>query len=199
MLLLKNLQLSVLLLYSLFIYLDFFVPSSNTATIKYLSMICIFIISLFSRSRILVLCLFITLICDILLLFTSYYTIGIFLFSIVHLLYIYRHCPYKYLKTIYLTISLLPLVFILNIDLIYKACIIYMVCILMNFISCILMTKKTLNYQNIITSIAILLFIFCDIFTALYNITGIGIYSCIIWIFYTPSQLLIVYSATTLQ
>lgn len=180
--------ISILICYILFISFDFsYYGNSNiSAFIKYFTIILIFLFSLYSKIKIFKITLFLTLICDYLLLFTNYYFAGVFLFSIVQIIYLYYQFEIKKRQKYILSILPLPL---LSIGLFYA------ILIATNLILSVINYRKNNCTKNVFFLLGIILFALCDISTALFNLFEILFLSQIIWIFYIPSQLLLVISS----
>lgn len=220
----KFLLLLIALLYISFLYLDIFNKEIflSSRELKFISMILIFIISIFTRKdalsykdlHLLQIGLFITLIADLfLLVLDSHYILGIILFSIVQILYSFRY-EYRNLKLtirnfiiIFLGLSILHIIinkFVIELDFILVIGLFYGICLLNSVVKAVKAYKyKTYpipNRQMIL--IGMMLFLLCDINVALYNILGyigkVNVFYNIsfvsMWLFYLPSQVLLALS-----
>lgn len=205
--------------------MDFFnikaLISSNR--IKFISIILCFIISLLGKEYglgvndvfLLRLGLFITIIADLfLLVLDSHFILGVFLFSIVQIIYIIRYDNKKnYLKVKKFTSLLLILIFmygiinsfIVKIDFLIVIGFYYAITLLTSLIKSIKACKYKIypSPNRYMIVIAMVLFLLCDINVLLYNIrdfislpSQIGniiynISSISMWLFYLPSQVLL--------
>lgn len=220
----KLLLVVIGILYLYFLYMDVFNKkvflSSNT--LKFISMILIFIISIIIRKNplshkdlnLLQMGLFITLIADLfLLILDRHYILGIILFSMVQILYSFRY-EYRNLKLtirnfiiIFLGLSILHIVynkFIAEIDFLWTIGLFYGICLLNSVVKAVKAYKyKTYpkpNRQMVL--IGMILFLLCDINVAMYNILSYfsndnilyNVSSVSMWLFYLPSQVLLALS-----
>lgn len=134
-----------------------------------------------------------TVLCDYLLLFTSRFMLGVFLFCLVQVLRFYglfaSHIPYI------LSISLLFLALFLPIFLVLV--LIYAFLIVSNLVFSFYMVHKTNPSSNKraywkLATLAYILFIFCDISVALAFIGFVpDFFYPLQWFFYLPSQVLL--------
>lgn len=155
----------------------------NIGAVKYSTVAAAFILSLCLKNPWDInLCLFLTCICDIFLLFTGVYTKPLILFAFVHGLYLAHFSGRNGFIIIYPIAAAL-------VSTLEGAVIIYAASFAAEFIYTSV-TKKAPG--RFIAAQA--LFIVCDIFTLLYNTTGDGLFSRMIWLFYAPSQLIIALS-----
>lgn len=221
----KILLIIICILYLTFLYMDFFnikaLISSNR--IKFISIILCFIISLLGKEYglgvndvfLLRLGLFITIIADLfLLVLDSHFILGVFLFSIVQIIYIIRYDNKNiYLKFKKFTALLLILIFmygilnsfIVKIDFLIVIGFYYAITLLTSFIKSIKACKYKIypSPNRYMIVIAMILFLLCDINVFLYNLidfiplsaqAGKKIYnisSISMWLFYLPSQVLL--------
>lgn len=220
----KFLLLLIALLYISFLYIDIFAKNIflSSSTLKFISIIFIFIISILIKDNplsykdihLLQIGLFITLIADLfLLVLDSHYILGIFLFSIVQILYSFRYefrnfkFTIRNFSIIFLGLSIFYLIinkFIIEIDFLFIMGIFYAICLLNSVVKAVKSYKyKTYpapNRQMIL--IGMILFLFCDVNVGLYNILGYinktgllyNISSVSMWLFYLPSQVLLALS-----
>lgn len=170
-----------------FIIIDFFMPSYGAVSsiLKFTVVWCAF---LFAWPSITALPLCGTILCDYLLLFTSHYRVGVTLFAIVHLLYCYFSllpCRRKLAALILLLLPIYSLVFLLPLPIV---CLFYLLAFTLHFLAVkrLLAAKYQPHYL-----IALLLFAFCDLLTALHYLSGFSAIAQWIWIFYAPSQILL--------
>lgn len=205
--------------------MDFFnikaLISSNR--IKIISIILCFIISLLGKEYglgvndvfLLRLGLFITIIADLfLLVLDSHFILGVFLFSIVQIIYIIRYDNKNiYLKFKKFTALLLILIFmygilnsfIVKIDFLIVIGFYYAIILLTSFIKSIKACKYKIypSPNRYMIVMAMILFLLCDINVFLYNLidfiplsaqagkTIYNISSISMWLFYLPSQVLL--------
>lgn len=214
------LLLFILILYIWFMYMDIFdvEDSISSDRLKFLSMTLVFIISLFTREdalnykdlHLLQIGLFITLIGDLfLLILDSHYVLGIFLFSIVQILYSFRY-EFKNLKLtirnfiiIFLSLSITYFIvnkLVIELDFIWIMGIFYAYCLLNSVVKAFKAYRYKIypkpNRHMIL--IGMMLFLLCDISVAMYNVFNEGllynISSMSMWLFYLPSQVLLALS-----
>ncbi|MCF6461313.1 lysoplasmalogenase family protein [Clostridium sp. Cult3] len=214
------LLLFIVILYIWFMYMDIFDIHGfiSTDRLKFLSMIIVFIISLFTRKdalsykdlHLLQVGLFITLIADLfLLILDSHYILGIFLFSIVQIIYSFRY-ELRNLKlairnfiVIFLSLSIVYFIvnkLVIELDFIWIMGIFYAFCLL----NSVAKAFKAYRYKiypkpnRHMVLIGMILFLLCDISVAMYNIFSEGllysISSIAMWLFYLPSQVLLALS-----
>lgn len=153
--------------------------------IKYTVIACAFIISLLGEITLVKIALLFTLMCDYLLLFTNHRFFAVSLFCVVQLIYSYIFSTKKSRTTayFYLMLAVLPFIYYF----VFKGplvCGFYALILLSNLIKAI-----KIRMPHLI--LAFSLFALCDICVAIYNLTGNGFFQPFIWIFYTPSQLLL--------
>lgn len=188
----KILLLAILILYYLFMYMDLFniqaFISSNT--IKFISMILVFIICVMAKGNsqsnkdlfLLKIGLSITLIADIfLLLLNNNYILGIGLFAIVQIIYSIRYKPENTKAIIRNFIIILLIVFfiyividkfVIEIDFLIVIALYYAICLLSSTIKAI-QTHNNKSYEKLnskMVAVAMVLFLLCDINVALHNI-----------------------------
>ncbi|HZK33577.1 MAG TPA: lysoplasmalogenase family protein [Tissierellaceae bacterium] len=221
----KRLLIILAVFYAIFMYMDLFKLQAfrYSNILKFVSMILIFIISFMTGRNalgdkdILLLRtgLLITLIADVfLLLLNSNYILGIGLFSIVQIIYSIRYKPGK-IKTIIRNFSILALIlffvyilinkFFLKIDFLLVIGLYYGICLLSSTSKAI-QAYKNKSYPRINSKFIVLgmiLFLFCDINVALYNVIKstamshpfttvlYNISFISMWLFYLPSQVLL--------
>ena len=141
----------------------------------------------------------------------KYYEIGVSSFIVVQVLYFIRMAyGLKFSnKRLYTSIfirvglsflAIIGLVIADSFSFLYSITGIYFINIVMNFIDSLISTINLRGDKRFITSliftIGLILFIGCDIFVGISNLSPYG--SEIIWIFYLPSQILIALSASRL-
>lgn len=146
-----------------------------------------------------------------LLYFNSYYELGVLSFIVVQVLYFVRmiyglNFSNKRMYTsicMRVGLSIIAIIVLLALNyfsFLYSIVAIYFMNIIMNFIDSTISTVKLYGDKRFITSlvftIGLILFIGCDIFVGISNLSSFG--SEIIWIFYLPSQILIALSASRL-
>jgi hypothetical protein len=213
-----------IIIYMVFTWWDIFNKETfiSSDVLKFMSMIIVFIISIMTKKdalsfkdlHLLQIGLFITLIADLLLLLLdNHYILGIFLFSIVQILYSLRYEFRNFKLTIrnffiiFLSLSILYIIinkFVVEIDFLWAMGLFYGLCLLNSVIKAFKAYKYKIypepNRQMIL--IGMILFLLCDINVALYNILGYmgkvnvfyNISSVSMWLFYLPSQILLALS-----
>lgn len=181
----KLLIVLVCALYPIHIIMDFTGSYNLVYYIKFTVIACAFIISILGEISLVKVALFFTLICDFLMLFTNHHFFAVSLFCVVQLIYSYILSTKKDSTAIYVYLILAVLPFIYYF--VFKGplvCIFYAFILLSNLLKAI----KTGQLRLIL---AFSLFALCDLCVAIYNLTGIEFFHLFIWIFYTPSQLLL--------
>jgi len=183
------------LLYILFISLDLLKISSTY--IKYLTIFLCLLFVLYQKKKYKTIALFFTLLADyFLLVINKYYEIGLVLFivtQITYLLYlrsIDKVISKKYLlvRIIIITIGIIILYLTKNNSLLNILVLIYFINLLINCLNAISTKEK-------LFALGLLLFISCDICVGLHNThLDNSLISILMWIFYLPSQALIVLS-----
>ncbi len=176
--------------FAFFFIFDFF-QITNTAMIsillKYIVIWCAFLIAFPSPFS---LPLFVTVICDYFLLFTTQYTLGVSLFCTVHLYYIILLSQKENKKRQQILLaSLLPFGAILLP--LYWMCFCYILCFLFH-IKAAYAQKQ--NYPSVLHKaylFALMLFALCDILTAEFQLSQDSFLVPFIWVCYAPSQILL--------
>ncbi len=192
----KKLFISIeTLLYITFIIMDFI--NINSTLIKYISIILCFIFALYTKNKFKSLALLFTCLADLfLLVLLKYYELGVFIFIFAQLTYLY------YLRNININISnsilILRILIIVigtiilylsnNFNLLYELVLIYFSTLLFNCLNAFKVNKK-------LFALGLLLFICCDICVGLFNTPySNSVIAFLMWVFYLPSQVLIVLS-----
>ena len=181
------------ILYLTFICFDIF-TYQKTIYIKYLGIVLCFAYCLINNKGILKLSSLFTLVADyFLLVIDDYYEIGVSVFIIVQIFF----CIYlskidkvnfiKFLLFRFLILIVAIILFINNVlHLLYALVLVYFSNLIISFIESLFTTNKLLK-------IGLLLFICCDICVGLFNLRiAYDFASMFMWIFYLPSQVLIV-------
>ncbi len=219
----KMLLIIICILYIYFLFIDFsiigdFIPSS---TFKFISIVLCFFISLMTGRKhlgktdilLLQVGLFITVIADFFLLFTDYFVIGVGVFSLVQIIYAVRYERNKIKPALIRSIIILMIIlaiyliinfYIVKIELLYLMALYYAITLIINVVKSIKSCKNGLfPYPNkYFIAIGMVLFLLCDMFVGIYNITsqmnissGIDLLSNfsgkLVWFFYLPSQVLL--------
>lgn len=220
----KILLIVICVLYITFMLIDISIIKvfELSSVLKYISIILCFSISLLIGSNyldkidklLLELGLLITLIADFLLLFTDYFTMGVGVFSIVHIIYAIRYERNRIkpvlikFTVIFLVIIITYLVFnhfFMKIELLFAMALFYAVSILNSVVKAIKTCKhKLFPYPNkYLIAWGMVLFLLCDINVGIFNITRMtynlnsiinllySISGVLMWFFYLPSQVLI--------
>ncbi len=188
-----------IILYIIFLTLDLTKHYSATTPFKYISLVLCFIFSLYSSlhhgDKQISIALFFTMLADwFLLVLNNYNVIGLICFIIVQLIYMIKLGNDLWILRIILPILTIFLTNITNtIDIL---AIIYFSQLLINTI----IAWKDYKNVGFIFAIGLTLFVCCDTCVGLFNITDIGLvheFTRIgMWLFYLPSQVLIVLSGT---
>lgn len=181
----KLLIVLICALYPIHIFMDFTGSYNWSDYIKFTVIACAFIISICGDIILVKAALLFTLMCDFLLLFTSHRFFAVSLFCVVQLIYSYIFSSKKdsSAKYCYLILAVLPFIYYFT----FKGplvCVFYAFVLLCNLLSSIKIRKPRLI-------LAFSLFALCDLCVAIYNITSNDFFHPFIWIFYTPSQLLL--------
>ncbi|MCF6463602.1 lysoplasmalogenase family protein [Clostridium sp. Cult1] len=213
----KVFLLFIAILYIGFMYIDIYDIESiiSSDRLKYLSMLLVLMISLFTGDdalnvkdlKLLQTGLFITLIADLFLLILGrHYILGILLFSVVQIIYSFRY-EFTNLKknirnfiVIFLSLFIVYLVvdkLIFELNFTWGMGLFYGICLLNSVIKAAKAYRDRLfpkpNGHMIL--IGMVLFLLCDINVALYNILNEGLFynisSISMWLFYLPSQVLL--------
>lgn len=172
-------------LYPIHIFMDFTGGYSWVDYIKFTIIACAFIISLLGQITLVKIALLFTLMCDYLLLFTNHRFFAVSLFCVVQLIYSYAFSTKKNRTAayFYLMLAVLPFIYYFA----FKGplvCVFYAFILLSNLLKAIKIRKSRLIF-------AFSLFALCDLCVAAYNLTNNGFFQPLIWVFYTPSQLLL--------
>ena len=209
-------------LYCYFLYLDFYQIAPITSSyVKFLSIsLCAFFLFFISESssrfpylRLTKITLILTFFADIFLLFTDYYTPGIWLFIIIQGCYRIRLRSDQMLKQYYRAAIyyFLPCLFLLlftniSFNLSFLSALFYFICLLLNVFTCL---KLLRNSQTHILKktfcIGVIFLFFCDIQVGISNISSyintglnnaflpflLNFASIGMWFFYLPSQIII--------
>lgn len=178
------------ILYIAFLTLDLFYGFSQ------ISSICKFLIVfnsfLFCSGRFKI-PLFITVLSDLILLFTSYNSLGVAVFSFAHIFYWkqnYKFLPNN-LKNKKKKLFLFSAVFFGIIFLFSPLAVIYLFyafCFFFNFLSAFYACKKAPSKKQTLFLIGLFLFALCDVNVVFYNLTDNTLSFYLMWIFYAPSQ-----------
>lgn len=183
----------------MFVIMDFeiyHIEGITSSYFKFSAMILLFLSANYFKKMILCYTIF----CDFLLLFTSWYTLGIAFFIVVHLFYLCQMIPFfEYQKRQQqCMILLLPFGILLSFLPLYTVAICYSITFLLHIIVAFVLKCGKIYI------IGLILFALCDCCTAISFLTfNIMIAKCI-WILYLPSQILLTiteqqYFSTVLQ
>lgn len=210
-----------IIIYIVFNYFDFITKGACTYSnnIKYFGiLLCVFLAFIIGNNgydkldtNLLRIALIFTAFGDLCLLILGYYTLGIFLFCLVQITYIIRHnrggirknIIFTYMTVITVVVLILKilskLLYInnLNRSIIIISCIYSVLLIFSVYTAWTTFYKKFYTtYSCYLISIGMTLFLLCDINVALSNIMIFksNIAPLLIWIFYLPSQVLLVLS-----
>ena len=184
----------MLALYGVFLSLDIFAPDwyflSNL--FKYAFMIWVFLFALSAQAKkespAMKTALGITLVCDFLLLFTQYQTLGVSLFCFVQMIYIF-HFSTKKRQHMLILVLLLPFTFLFPRA--YPFIYYYYACCIALHLTIALQNYLSYGQPCLPMLLAISLFALCDISVAVYNVFHIPLFGTLMWLFYAPSQFLI--------
>lgn len=181
------------IIYALFITLD--IHKVDSTYIKYLGIILCLIFAIYNRKKIRIISMIFTLIADyFLLVINSYYEIGLLSFIVVQMCYIYflGNISNKHLKT-YLLIRVVFVIFGSIILYISNNMSILNELVLIYFSSLLISAVQSWFSGNKVLAIGLSLFVCCDICVGLHNISATyTVASFLMWVFYLPSQVLIV-------
>lgn len=194
-----------LLLDAIFNYL----PVNIDNILRYLSIVCCFLWALFLMIKIkdtnklpLLFSLFLVLIADYFLLFTNN-PIGIYAFIAVQITYQFFISRFRLMLPMFVFAALFSgtfhLIFYLlgelsnfNLAQLVPASF-YYGCSIFNIFSALLVfKKKELLKTNFLVFLSIILLLLCDTCIGLSNISTLSVFNSLIWLFYLPSQVLIV-------
>ena len=181
----KTLIFAICILYPLHILMDLTGSYTYGDYIKFTVIVCAFFLSLYSEVALVGFALFLTLLCDFTLLFTQYAYFGVTLFSAVQLTYSYILLTKKSstARFFYCLLAVLPFAYYFA----FKGplvCIFYAAILGSNLIA-------TIRNRRFHLLLAFTLFALCDLCVAGYNLSSNTVFLPLIWIFYTPSQLLL--------
>lgn len=203
-------MVAIIVLYSLIIITDLAgldIGLSNA--LRYAGIVSCAVIAIFAHRRafdkkdgnLLIGALLLTVLADTFLLFTSWHILGVSIFCLVHLVYIYRYRARFFKHCCILTLivfALCSIGYFLSVEhmlLLGIIALLYAALFLTSTYS--VFTTKSLPKKNkLLACGGMVLFILCDINVVLYNTlpAGMWIYELsafLIWVFYLPSQLLI--------
>ncbi len=179
-------------LYCMFMLLDVLSFNNISSTFKFLFMFSIFLYSQKNtQNSFIKAALGLTLISDFFLIFTKYHKTGILFFSAAIIMYIAVFIKNKNLIKYSVFAAFMSALPFIKYPL-YLVSIFYGV---LFYINLFLVYK---NYFLIYPCLpfAFTLFAFCDIFVALYNLTSNEMFYYFIWLFYAPSQYIILRFST---
>lgn len=183
------------LLYLTFIIMDYI--DVNSTCIKYLGIILCFVYSVYSKKQCKAVALFFTLVADLfLLVLLSNYELGVAMFIFAQLSYLYYlgnidkddFHAFLVVRIIIVALGTIVLHLTSNISLLNELVLIYFSNLLINCINAFRTKEK-------LFALGLLLFVCCDICVGLFN-TGCDnpLITILMWIFYLPSQVLMVLS-----
>jgi hypothetical protein len=181
----KAILLLACILYPAHILMDLTSNFQIANYIKFAVIICAFMISLLGEIKLVKVALFLTLLCDFFLLFTDHTLFGVSLFCVVQLVYSYLLSSKKSKATryCYLILAALPFMYFY----IFRGPLVYLFYASILFSNLVIIIKNR-QFKLIF---AFCLFALCDLNVAAYNLTHNLFSLNLIWVFYTPSQLLI--------
>ncbi|MCD7893499.1 MAG: lysoplasmalogenase [Erysipelotrichaceae bacterium] len=190
-----------IILYIIFLSLDLTKHYAITTPVKYTSIVLCFIFSLYSNlhhsDKLISIALFFTIMADwFLLVMNEYEILGLICFIVVQLIYMIKLGNRLLVLRVILPVLIIFLTSISNpIDIL---AIIYFFQLLINAMI------SWRDYKNIgfIFALGLTLFVCCDTCVGLFNLTDMGLIHEFtrvgMWLFYLPSQVLIVMSGITL-
>lgn len=215
----------IILMYLIFLYLDIFKDYYYNLSnmLKFICIILCFTLSTLTRQnpfeqadvKLLQFGLFLTMIADFfLLIIDDYYEIGVGVFSIAQITYSIRYDIKNKRKVIrnYITLFVLLNIAFVTVNLLYKQVdvlvfisIFYGFCLITNVLKSLRCYKYKIypNPNGAMIALGMILFMFCDINVALYNILKSmsisegfisNMSSISMWLFYLPSQVLLAIS-----
>ena len=198
-----------LIIYISYLYLDISGNMSSLSSILKFSSICLCYLATDSRNSSIKRIMAFTVISDFFLVFTPYYAMGIFSFIIVQLEY-YKYITKKarfplshftvmlaagFIVSLFINFFIMPITFI-----VFLSCV-YFITLINNILLCFMYRKKSREY--VFLSVCLLLIMLCDIHVGVTNVFHSGLWYSFgmiaMWLFYLPSQVLIVllYSTNT--
>lgn len=180
-------------LYILFIVLDLL--KINSSYIKYMGIILCFLFALTNHKQPFVISTIFTLIADFfLLIIDKYYEVGVLNFIVVQITYLYflgnidkgYFNMFLYIRGLFIIAAMAILYFLHQLTLLNGLVAIYFINLVLNCIQAFVLKQKTL-------ALGLLLFVCCDVCVGLHNISSsYTIATFLMWVFYLPSQVLIV-------
>lgn len=207
------------IIYALFIYMDLFtnIPTEYISIIKYIGIILCFILALIKTSkvnrkdsRILQIGLFFTIFADLALVILEDYVIGVIIFTIIQLIYIFRYTGNSFKKVaknlLVIFVIMFSSYFIISklildtISILIPIGLFYAICLITSVTKGINISKDDnyLNPNKHIIGLAMVLFLLCDVNIAIAYVlrsenllNSSYIFSNLIWVFYFPSQILL--------
>lgn len=170
-----------------FLILDSFFPSFSLISnlLKYTAIWLIFFIGRKEGNRKFQYARMLTLVCDFLLLFTPWFLTGILLFCVVQFCYLSALFCIKKRKGIFYTFFPFPLLLSVFV---YGSLLFCNIILSGNFV------LKRNSTRNFFLFFGFLLFALCDCSIAIYHLTGLSFVYPFVWLFYIPSQILLVFS-----
>ena len=197
------------MLYIGFLYVDVITTGNYALSryLKYASIWLCFLLALFlwknsthqADNFFVCVALVFTLVADYFLLFTSRHELGVFFFCLVQLVYLRRLGAKNFKLSIYLAVAVFVFVALTTNDFnLYVLATLYAYLIASHLVATCVTPLPKVN--RTILQVALVLFILCDIHVALLNLlpTNHGYYPFTViatWLFYLPSQLLLVLSS----
>ena len=188
----------IFILLESFIYISFIIfdlIKIDSTYIKYLGIILCFLFALFNKKKYRTISMFFTLIADYFLLVrNSSYEIGVTSFIIVQIIYMFFEkkleakyfVKYFYFRLLVILLGTCFLYVASNFTLLNELVLIYFSSLLVN-------TAYAYNIKNFLLALGLTLFVCCDVCVGIHNInTQNYLATILMWIFYLPSQVLIV-------
>lgn len=181
------------IVYLSFIILD--ILKIDASYIKYLGIVFCFLYALINYKKYQTLSMIFTLIADMfLLVLDKYYEIGVLSFIVVQMIYtlFIKNINDKYFKQ-FILVRIVVLILGISILYISKNLSLLNILVIIYFSNLLINTFESYNTKNNTLSIGLTLFVCCDICVGLHNILPQQtIASFLMWVFYLPSQVLIV-------
>ena len=191
----KSFVLFESIIYICFIIMDLF--NIDSTYIKYLGIVLCLIYSLFNKKKVQCFAMFFTLIADFFLLVVNkYYEIGLISFIIVQLVYLYFLGNYNkaYFNMFLLIRGFICVFCVLTLNIIDQLTLLNIL-VIIYFSNLVLNMVQSHLLPNKILAIGLSLFVCCDICVGLHNINvAYEVSTFLMWVFYLPSQVLIVLS-----
>lgn len=183
------------ILYAAFLIIDLFYSFAELSSMLKFTIVlhCFLFSSSFKKP------LFMTIIADFLLLFTSQIFLGVAIFSFAHIFYFQKNMEFvhDYFKSKKIFFFIFCFCMFGTALLFFPELLVYLlyaVCFCLNVFAAVCASKKAPSKKQTLFLIGLFLFIACDVNVVIYNLTYNPISCYLIWLFYAPSQTIIALS-----